>query len=64
MTFYRRGTVYVGGRHLLADPSEEALGKQFKRDALILALVAGGLFLMGIAFTAVGVAAATGYISS
>lgn len=42
--------------------SEEQLAKKIKRDALVLTLIAAGLFVFGAAFVAVGVAAALGYI--
>jgi hypothetical protein len=48
------------GRFLISHRSEEQLEKKFRRDALVLALVALGLFVFGAIFVAVGVAAAAG----
>ena len=48
------------GRFLISHRSEEQLEKKFKRDALLLALIALGLFVFGAIFIAVGVAAAAG----
>jgi hypothetical protein len=48
---------------LITYRSEEHLEKKYKRDALVLGLVALGLFLFGAIFLAIGVAAATGVIS-
>ncbi len=49
-------------RFLISYRSEEQLEKKFRRDALILTLIAAGLFLFGAIFVAVGLAAALGYI--
>lgn len=49
-------------RFLISYRSEEQLAKKIKRDALVLTLIAAGLFVFGAAFVAVGVAAALGYI--
>ena len=49
-------------RFLISYRSEVQLEKKFRRDALILTLIAAGLFLFGAAFIAVGVASALGYI--
>lgn len=49
-------------RFLVSYRSEEQLEKKYRRDALILMLVAVGLFVFGAAFVAVGIAAAAGYI--
>jgi hypothetical protein len=48
------------GRFLISHRSEEQLEKKFRRDALILTLIALGLFVFGAIFIAVGVAAAAG----
>ena len=48
------------GRFLISHRSEEQLEKKFKRDALLLALIALGLFVFGAIFLGVGVAAALG----
>lgn len=48
------------GRFLISHRSEEQLEKKFRRDALMLTLIALGLFVFGAIFTAVGVAAAAG----
>ena len=45
-----------GGRFLISHRSEEELSKGYKRDALVLALVAAGLFVFGAVFLAVGLA--------
>ena len=49
-----------GGRFVISHRSEEQLEKKFRRDALILTLIALGLFVFGAIFIAVGVAAAAG----
>ena len=49
-----------GGRFLISHRSEEQLEKKYKKDALWLGLIALGLFVFGLIFVAVGVAAATG----
>jgi hypothetical protein len=49
-------------RFLISYRSEEQLAKKIKRDALVLTLIAAGLFVFGAAFVVVGVAAALGYI--
>jgi hypothetical protein len=46
-----------GGRFLISHRSEEDLSKGYKRDALVLALVAAGLFVFGAVFLAVGLGA-------
>jgi hypothetical protein len=43
-----------GGRFLISHRSEEQLEKKYRRDALVLGLVAAGLFLFGLIFVAVG----------
>jgi E3 ubiquitin ligase len=48
------------GRFLISHRSEEQLEKKIRRDALILTLIALGLFVFGAIFIAVGVAAAAG----
>ena len=48
------------GRFLISYRSEEQLEKKFRRDALLLGLIALGLFVFGVIFVAVGVAAALG----
>ena len=45
------------GRFLISHRSEEDLSKGYKRDALVLALVAAGLFVFGAVFLAVGLGA-------
>jgi hypothetical protein len=45
------------GRFLISHRSEEDLSKGYKRDALVLALVAAGLFVFGTVFLAVGLGA-------
>jgi hypothetical protein len=42
--------------------SEEQLEKKYRKDALVLGLIALGLFLFGTVFLAVGVAAAAGFL--
>ena len=42
------------GGFLISHRSEEELGKDYKRDALVLGLVAAGLFVFGAVFLAVG----------
>ena len=42
------------GGFLISHRSEEELGKGYKRDALVLGLVAAGLFVFGAVFLAVG----------
>ncbi len=49
-----------GERFLISYRSEEQLERKFKRDALVLGLIALGLFVFGLVFVAVGVAAALG----
>lgn len=49
-----------GQRFLISYRSEEQLEKKFRRDALLLGLIALGLFVFGAIFVAVGVAAAAG----
>ncbi len=44
-----------GGRFLISYRSEEQLEKKYRRDALLLGLIAAGLFLFGLIFVAVGV---------
>jgi hypothetical protein len=44
------------GRFLISHRSEEDLNKGYKRDALVLGLVAAGLFVFGAVFLAVGLA--------
>ncbi len=44
-----------GGRFLISYRSEEQLEKKYGRDALLLGLIAAGLFLFGAIFLAVGV---------
>src|SRR3712207_2093919 len=46
-----------GGRLLISHRSEEDLGKGYGKDALVLALVAAGLFLFGAVFLAGGLGA-------
>jgi len=46
-----------GGRFLISHRSEEDLGKGYGKDALVLGLVAAGLFLFGAVFLAVGLGA-------
>ena len=43
------------GRFLISYRSEEQLQKKYRRDALWLALIAAGLFLLGFVFLVVGV---------
>lgn len=52
------------GEHkfLISYRSEEQLEKKYRKDARVLALISAGLFLFGLVFVAVGVAAATGYL--
>jgi hypothetical protein len=50
------------GRFIISYRSEEQLEGKYRRDALWLALISAGLFLLGGAFVAVGIAAATGAI--
>jgi E3 Ubiquitin ligase len=45
------------GRFLISHRSEEDLSKGYKRDALVLALVAAGLFVFGAVFLTVGLGA-------
>lgn len=45
------------GRFLISHRSEEDLGKGYGRDALVLGLVAAGLFVFGAVFLAVGLGA-------
>jgi E3 Ubiquitin ligase len=45
-----------GGRFLISHRSEEDLGKRYEKDALVLGLLAAGLFLFGAVFLAVGLA--------
>jgi hypothetical protein len=45
------------GRFLISHRSEEDLSNEYKRDALVLALVAAGLFVFGAVFLAVGLGA-------
>lgn len=45
------------GRFLISHRSEEELGKRYRRDALLLGLIAAGLFLFGAVFLAVGLGA-------
>ena len=45
------------GRFLISHRSEEDLGKGYRRDALVLGLIAAGLFLFGAVFLAVGLSA-------
>jgi E3 ubiquitin ligase len=47
-------------RFLISHRSEEQLEKKFRRDALLLTLIALGLFVFGAIFIAVGVAVAAG----
>ena len=49
-------------RFFITYRSEEQLEKKYKRDALVLGLIALGLFLGGVLFSAIGVAAAVGVI--
>ncbi len=49
-----------GERFLISYRSEEQLERKFKRDALMLGLIALGLFVFGAIFVAVGTAAALG----
>ncbi|MGH3090077.1 MAG: E3 ubiquitin ligase family protein [Rubrobacteraceae bacterium] len=49
-------------RFIISYRSEEQLEKKYKKDALTLALVAAGLFVFGLIFVGVGVAAAVGAI--
>ncbi len=44
-----------GGRFLISYRSEEQLEKKYRRDALLLGLIAAGLFVFGAIFLAVGV---------
>ena len=43
-----------GGRFLISYRSEEQLEKKYRRDALVLGLIAAGLFVFGAIFVAVG----------
>src|SRR5918998_2831022 len=45
------------GRFLISHRSEEELGKGYRRAALVLGLIAAGLFLFGAVFLAVGLSA-------
>lgn len=47
-------------RFIISYRSEEQLEKKYKRDALIMTLIAVGMFLFGTAFVVVGVADITG----
>ncbi len=49
-------------RFIISYRSEEQLEKKYKKDALVLALVALGVFVFGLIFVGVGVAAALGVI--
>ena len=49
-----------GERFIVSHRSEEQLEKKYRKDALVLGLVALGLFVFGLIFVAVGVAAAAG----
>ena len=49
-------------RFLISYRSEEQLEKKYKKDALMLGLIAVGLFLFGALFLAVGLASAVGVI--
>ncbi|CAN5602739.1 MAG: E3 ubiquitin ligase family protein [Rubrobacteraceae bacterium] len=49
-------------RFIISYRSEEQLEKKYKKDALVLALIAAGLFVFGLIFVGVGVAAAVGAI--
>ncbi len=49
-------------RFIISYRSEEQLEKKYKKDAFVLALVAAGLFVFGLIFVGVGVAAAVGAI--
>lgn len=46
-----------GGRFLISHRSEEDLGKGYGKDALVLGLIAAGLFVFGAIFLAVGLGA-------
>lgn len=45
------------GRFLISHRSEEDLGEGYRRDALVLGLIAAGLFLFGAVFLAIGLGA-------
>ncbi len=47
-------------KFLISYRSEEQLENKFKRDALVLALIAAGLFLFGLIFLAVGIGVGVG----
>jgi hypothetical protein len=47
-------------KFIISYRSEEQLEKKYKKDALVLALVAAGLFVFGLIFAGVGVASAIG----
>ena len=49
-------------RFVVSHRSEEALARQFNKDARLLGLVAAGLAALGLVFLAVGVASAAGLI--
>lgn len=49
-------------RFLISYRSEEQLEKKYKKDALVLGLVALGLFVFGLIFVGVGAAAAVGVV--
>lgn len=49
-------------RFLISYRSEEQLEKKYRRDALVLGLIALGLFLFGALFLGVGLASAVGVI--
>lgn len=51
-----------GSRFLISYRSEEQLKKKYRKDALVLGLIALGLFVFGLIFVGVGVAAAAGVI--
>ncbi len=54
---YVPAAVRADGRFLISHRSEEDLSKGYGRDALVLGLVAAGLFVFGAVFLAVGLGA-------